>query len=208
MNSEYIHILLDRYWNCVSSPEEEQQLHEYFSGPNVPEELSVYIPLFAYTKEERSLTTSRDFNQKLEAALQKSKKKQYITIRVFTPLLRIAASVLLIAGLGLSALLISKQFNKPYFAETYHDPNVAIKDATNALLKLSQALRASDEASIETIHYIDGLEIDWTSLDSINSTAPQVILTEEPVKESILEEVENQLIKEQINKEIEQEDDL
>ena len=85
-------------------------------------------------------------------------------------MLRIAASLLLVVGLGLSVLLITKQFNKPYFAETYHDPDVAIKDATYALMKISQALNTSEEASMQTIQVIDNLAIDWSSLDSLNST--------------------------------------
>jgi hypothetical protein len=167
MNWDTIDTLLDKYWNCETSTEEEKVLKDFFSGNDVPEELRQYVPLFAYIEEEQSITLSADFDKKLNAAMGKADKKKYITIRLFTPLLRIAASILLIMGLGISVFFISRQNNKPYFTETYQDPNAAIKQATYALEKLSHALRVSEEASLQTIQFIDELDIDWSSLDSL-----------------------------------------
>lgn len=190
MNSEHIHILLNKYWNCETSAEEEQVLCDFFSGTNIPEELERYAPLFTYSNHARDISTSNNFDTKLEEALRNSKKeKQYVTIRVFMPALRIAASLLLVLGLGLSVLLITKQFNKPYFAETYHDPDAAIKDATYALMKISQALNTSEEASLQTIQVIDNLAIDWSSLDSLNNSES----VEETIEEMSITEDEIQI---------------
>ena len=138
MNSEQIHILLNRYWNCETSAEEEQVLRDFFSGPTLPEELEPYAPLFTYSNNARDITTSIHFDAKLEEALHSPKRKSNTSPFVYSRVLRIAASLLLVVGLGLSVLLITKQFNKPYFAETYHDPD-GDKDATYALMKISQA---------------------------------------------------------------------
>jgi len=59
---------------------------------------------------------------------------------------------------------------KPYFAETYNDPDAAFKDATYALEKLSEALRKGEEVSIKTLDELKGWNIDWTALDSADST--------------------------------------
>lgn len=176
MNNEYIHTLLNKYWNCETSVEEEQELRDFFLGANVPPELTPYIPLFIYLDEEQSVVPSSDFDAKLKAAIQQaSREKRYITIRIFTPALRIAASLLLVIGLGISLYFISKQYNEPYFAETYHDPNAAMKEATYALIKISDALQMSEAASIQTIQYIDELDIDWSSLDSLNNEPKEAV---------------------------------
>ena len=73
MNSEHIHILLNKYWNCETSAEEEQVLRDFFSGPNIPEELEPYAPLFTYSNNARDITTSIHFDAKLEEALHSSK---------------------------------------------------------------------------------------------------------------------------------------
>ena len=175
MNISNIHILINKYWNCETTLQEEQELQEFFSGENVPADLQQYIPLFSYIKEERTVTTNSNFISNLFNSIENqqekssSSKKQYITIRIFAPLLRIAASVLLIFGLGVSIFFVSRQNNKPHFVDTYHDPSAAIKDATFALQKLSDAIRISEMASIQTIQIIDELEIDWYSLDSLNN---------------------------------------
>lgn len=192
MNSEYIHTLLNKYWRCETSAREEQELRDFFSGTEVPRELVRYVPLFAYLNEERSITPGSDFDDRLKAAIKKSEREQqYITIRIFAPVLRIAASLLLVLGLGISVYFISKQYNKPYFAETYHDPNAAIKDATYALIKVSNALQSSEEASMQTIQLIDELEIDWSSLDSLSSTLQEVPEKEADTKDMSLDKDSN-----------------
>ena len=183
MNSEYIHTQLKKYWNCETSVEEEEELRSFFSGGEVPRELKKYAPLFSYINEECSIMPGSDFDEKLKATIRKSiKKPRYITIRVFTPMLRVAASLLLIFGLGVSLFFISKQYKKPYFAETYHDPNAAIKDATYALIKVSEALKTSEEASFQIVHFIDELEIDWSAIDSLSNTLPHSTDKESPLE--------------------------
>lgn len=170
MSIEYIHTLLNKYWNCESSVEEEQILKQYFSNKEVPIEFEPYIPLFRFINEEHSITPGNDFDERLKEAIQAGKpRSQYITVRLFTPMLRAVASFLLIIGLGISLFFIVRSENKPHFAETYHDPNAAIKDATYALIKLSDALQVSEEVSLKTLQFIDKLEIDWSSLDSLSN---------------------------------------
>lgn len=172
MDSEKIHSLLEKYWNCETSVQEEKELQLFFSDGNVPEELRQYIPLFSYIRDEQSVTLGDDFSERLQNALEAEGKERYITIRIFRPLLRIAVSVLLVVGMGISFYFISKQDNRPHFVETFEDPNAAMQQATYALEKLSHALRKSETVSVETIHFIDDLDIDWTAIDSLNKNNP------------------------------------
>lgn len=170
MDSKQIHSLLEKYWNCETSLQEEEDLQNFFSYGDVPEEFQQYLPFFSYIKDEQSIMLSDGFNDRLEQALEAEGKERYITIRIFRPLLRVAVSLLLVIGVGISFYFISKQDNRPHFVETFEDPNAAIQQATFALEKLSYALRKSETASAETIQFIDDLDIDWAAIDSLNRT--------------------------------------
>ncbi|RNC67056.1 hypothetical protein [Proteiniphilum sp. X52] len=172
MDTEKLHKLLEKYWSCETSVREEKELQFFFSEGNVPEELRQYIPLFSYIRDEQSITLSDDFSERLQNAIEAEAKQRYVTIRIFKPLLRIAVSVLLVVGMGISFYFISKQDNRPHFVETFEDPNAAMRQATYALEKLSHALRKSETVSMETIHFIDDLDIDWTAIDSLNNNNP------------------------------------
>lgn len=170
MQNEYIDRLLQRYWNCETTVAEEQELRDFFSREDLPEAWQPYAPLFHYVREEQAVTLSDGFEERLIAAIDQEAEedKKYITIRIFAPLLRVAASVLLIVGLGASIFFITRQNNKPWFVETYGDPKAALKDATYALQVLSNALETTEEASLQTIRVIDELDIDWSALDTID----------------------------------------
>ena len=54
MDSKRIELLLERYWNCVSTLEEEAELKEYFTTTQeIPEHLKQAAPLFQYFDKER-----------------------------------------------------------------------------------------------------------------------------------------------------------
>ena len=52
MDYKYINQLLERYWNCETSLEEEGILRAFFSQKDVPVELRQYQSLFAYQQME------------------------------------------------------------------------------------------------------------------------------------------------------------
>ena len=189
MKPEQIHILLEKYWNCETTVSEEKDLQDFFSSNDVPMELQEYIPVFAYREGMQLLTLDSDFDKRINGAIhQIESKKQYITVKIFTPILKIAASLLLIGGLAISLFFISKQNNKPNFAETYNDPNAAIKHATFALEKLSDALQTGENATRQTLQDIDNMNIDWAMLDSI-TVAVSAPTTNEPSE--VVQETEN-----------------
>jgi len=174
MNRAYINILLERYWNCETSVREEQELRDFFSRADLPEEFMQYIPLFSYIAEEQVVMLSDDFDERLQTSVKAAGKKKKEKYHIFTPLLRIAASLLLIGGLSISLFFITRQQNKPNYRETINntsDTNTAMQQATYALEKLSDALQMSEEASVETIRSFDELGIDWSTLDSLSNIA-------------------------------------
>ncbi|MCE6984063.1 pyruvate ferredoxin oxidoreductase, partial [Pseudomonas frederiksbergensis] len=52
MDYKYINQLLERYWRCETSLEEEDILRAFFSQADIPADLKRYQPLFAYQREE------------------------------------------------------------------------------------------------------------------------------------------------------------
>ena len=47
MKSEKIDYLLEKYWDCETSVEEEKELQAFFLGGDVPAQFQQYIPLFS-----------------------------------------------------------------------------------------------------------------------------------------------------------------
>ena len=52
MDYKYIEQLLDRYWACETSEEEERILKAFFSQKDVPAALARYKALFVYETEQ------------------------------------------------------------------------------------------------------------------------------------------------------------
>ncbi|MDD3788558.1 MAG: hypothetical protein PHO94_07665 [Petrimonas sp.] len=183
MEFENIHTLINKYWNCETSTQEEQILQDFFSQEEIPDELKEYAPLFRYKKDSQSKTLSSDFDKRLSTAIREQEKEnKYITVKIFAPALRIAASVALITGLGIGIYLVANQNKKNYFAETYNDPNAALKHATFALDKLSDALKKGEEASMESLRELEELNLDWAALDSLNMEQMETNHSEIPVE--------------------------
>lgn len=174
MDKARIDDLLKKYWDCQTSVQEEKELQIFFSEREVPEEYRQYIPFFSFVRDEQEVKLSEGFEERLQAALSPQMKERYVTIRIFRPLLRIAVSVLLVIAVGVSFYFISRQDNRPQFVETFQDPDTAMQHAALALEKLSFALQKSEMASRETIQFIDELNIDWSTIDSLNRAVIQV----------------------------------
>ena len=51
MDYRYIRQLLERYWKGETTLEEEQILRTFFIQKDIPEDMEVYRPLFAYESE-------------------------------------------------------------------------------------------------------------------------------------------------------------
>ena len=55
MDSKYIEQLLERYWQCETSLEEEAELRAFFSGSDVPKHLLRYKDLFVYQQLQQEV---------------------------------------------------------------------------------------------------------------------------------------------------------
>ena len=70
MDYKYIEQLLERYWDCETTNEEESILRTFFSQKDVPARLLKYRSLFEYQKQAVSeAPLGDDFDQKVLAAI-------------------------------------------------------------------------------------------------------------------------------------------
>jgi len=170
MKRDRIIELLNKYWNCETNLAEEQELRRLFAEEELPEELQRYAPLFSYIEEEHAPRLSAGFEQRLQESLRKADTAvvpKHMPRR--TRLMRIAASILLLVGMGVSLYFITRQQNNPQYAESGKADSEVWEQATDALEKLADALRLSEEASRETLRQLNAMEIDWEMIDSLNS---------------------------------------
>lgn len=109
MDYKYINQLLERYWNCQTSLEEEGILRAFFSQKDVPAELRQYQPLFAYQQlEAKEKHLGADFDNRLLAMIEEDEpikvKARTITLtQRLKPLFKAAAVVAIFLTLGNAA---------------------------------------------------------------------------------------------------------
>ena len=104
MDYKYIEQLLERYWNCETSLEEEQILKAFFSQRDVPVSLLKYKDLFCYEQAETADDTlGSDFDARVMAAVNEPEPVKARTISLaqrFMPLFKAAAVVAIFLTLG------------------------------------------------------------------------------------------------------------
>ena len=104
MDYKYIEQLLERFWNCETSVEEETILKTFFSQEDIPAELLKYKSLFAYAVEEpKADVLGEDFDAKMETLIGENEpvKARVIPFRQrLLPLFKAAAVVAIILTLG------------------------------------------------------------------------------------------------------------
>lgn len=102
MDSNYIEQLLERYWQCETSQEEEAQLRAFFNGEEVPRHLSRYKDLFVYQQLQQEIRLDEDFDARVLAQIETpvvKARRMTLTTRLM-PLFKAAAVVAVILSLG------------------------------------------------------------------------------------------------------------
>ena len=104
MDYKYIEQLLERYWRCETSLQEEEILRAFFSQEDIPAALLPYRDLFTYGQREKEESVlGSDFDQRVLSFIEKDEpvKARVITMRHrLMPLFKAAAVVAIILTLG------------------------------------------------------------------------------------------------------------
>lgn len=102
MDCKYIEQLLERYWQCETSLEEEEQLRTFFIGKDVPAHLLRYKDLFVYQQLQQQVGLGEDFDARVLAEVEPvvvKARRLTLTAR-FIPLFKAAALVAVVLSLG------------------------------------------------------------------------------------------------------------
>ncbi|MBO5062812.1 MAG: pyruvate ferredoxin oxidoreductase [Prevotella sp.] len=104
MDYKYIEQLLERYWACETSLEEETILRTFFSQENIPADLLRYRDLFAYEQtEQTACRLGDDFDERILRQTEGQvlvKARRIRMTRRLMPLFKAAAMVAVVLTLG------------------------------------------------------------------------------------------------------------
>ena len=105
MDYKYIEQLLDRYFKCETTVEEERILQAFFSQKDVPTEFICYKEIFTYAAEEaKADVLGDDFDNRILALTEKrTKAVKAHTISIterLMPLFKAAAIIVMIITVG------------------------------------------------------------------------------------------------------------
>lgn len=127
MDYKYIEQLLERYWACETTLEEEQILRAFFLQENLPSHLSAYRDIFALQDEQAQPHLSADFDQRMMELIGEQEKPQQvfhahrITFRHrLRPLYQAAGLVALLLTIGTAAQhsMVTDDHTQPAYAAT------------------------------------------------------------------------------------------
>ena len=133
MDYKYIEQLLERYWKCETSLEEEEILRTFFSQKDVPAPLLPYKDLFSYELEEKKQSVlGDDFDDRMLQLIDEPKPVKARTITLtqrLMPLFKAAAMVAIILTLGNAAQVAFNQEDEPAAVAGYQHPTEGISVA-------------------------------------------------------------------------------
>ena len=144
MDSDKINSLLNKYWACETTLDEERELREYFEEGEFPEQLKETAHLFRYFSENRSNAIS-DVSFDRQVINRISVGKQGKIRRLLYNTMRIAAGV---AVLVVATFLVRNEIrnnNPEAVADTYSDPKIAFEETKKALMMISKSFGTAEE---------------------------------------------------------------
>lgn len=147
MDYKYIEQLIERYFNCETTLQEEQILRSFFSQEDVPAHLMNYADIFRYNAAASQTTLGEDFDARMMEMIQKESgvKTNVIKMRSrFTPFFKAAAIVAIVLTIGNAA---------EHSIASSSDIDTEDITAVNPYIKqdnISAAIRVKDNTQAET----------------------------------------------------------
>ena len=149
MDSKEIGQLLEKYWNCETSLEEEKVLRDYFNGPNVPDQLKDAAQLFQFFETERKRALEENFDHDVMRSVKKTERKAKVVSMVrWVQVARIAAGVLvMVAATYYVRNEVMKSKDQAQVVDTFTDPKDALEETKKALMLISKSFGKAKEGA-------------------------------------------------------------
>ena len=137
MDYKDIEQLLERYWQCETSVEEEATLRDFFAKEEVPAHLLRYKNLFVYQQVQQEVGLGEDFDARILAEVEPTvvKAKRLTLTGRFIPLFKAAAVIAIILSGDDGSVLATDTIGKQVTA-----PSVAISNDVKAEQVLADSL--------------------------------------------------------------------
>ena len=146
MDLNRIELLLERYWNCVSTVEEENELKTLFNSNDVPDEFKDSAMLFKYFEQQKQTTLDDKFDDEI---IEKIKQQTSPTVRKinsnFKNYMRVAAAVLVILAASFVFRMEFWQGNKPTMLlveDTFKTPEEAYAETKKAFMLIAEKMNS------------------------------------------------------------------
>lgn len=144
MDYRRIEDLLEKYWSCETSIEEEEELRAFYTKQEIPEPFSRFKTLFIYQKKEKETGLNNAFDQKILRKIEQSTKRQFFPPR------QIADGLLLLVGIaGLFYTTTLRPTNLS--ADTFHTPEEALEQVKQTLTLVSQQINQGQQKAEQSI---------------------------------------------------------
>lgn len=149
MDYKYIEQLLESYFACTTTLQEEQILRSFFSQEDVPGHLAQYADLFNYETGAKAETLGEDFDERMMACIEAKEEKVTkahivkLTTHHIAPFFKAAAVVAMALTIGRAAEhAIGEQ-------EAEENSNVVAVDPYIKSSDVRQAIRVKDVSQAE-----------------------------------------------------------
>ena len=138
MDYNKIKTLLEKYWICETTLEEESLLREYLSGKEIPEDLKEISPLFKYYKSQSGIKVSKGFEEKVLNEIEsKENKGKHRYLHLFYKVA--AAAILILFFVTIHQRFIAVREKATVLVQdTFDDPQKALEETKKALLLVSE----------------------------------------------------------------------
>jgi len=127
MESQKIHILLQKYFDAETTIDEENELITYFTSEEVDDNLKMYVPMFSGMKElsaDEDLSLGEDLMNFILESEHKEKLRYRWMWQIVTG---VAASVILVM------LAVNFYSSQTQWKDTFSDPKQAYSEASKTL---------------------------------------------------------------------------
>ena len=153
MDYKYIEQLMERYWRCETSLQEEEILRLFFSQGEVPANLLPYKDLFGYAQEQKATDKlGDDFDQKI---LEMVNEDQPVKARVITmrkrlmPLFKAAAVV--------AILLTLQNALQETFTNTTPTAQQSVEMSNTTKAPKGSAVAKADSAKVDSTQKVSAI---------------------------------------------------
>lgn len=149
MDLSRIEILLERYWNTVTTVEEEEELKAFFNQNDVPEEMQGAAELFRYFEAQKHSKLDAKFDETVIGKIKEQKSPVMRSLNVnFRNYLKVAAVV---AGIMTASFIFRMEFwqtDRPKMLlveDTFKTPEEAYEETKKAFLLIAEQMNKGRE---------------------------------------------------------------